>query len=194
MVPPAGFSTSFDYFQNASVEVIDKYTGKPLPIRSLHKDNKGFGLSNFLSWMVAGWDYDKFYRVTISGIRMPGGDSRSISYPVMIDRHNLFNVDHPLEASDQRTGNKLQGRFNTSMDRDSYKIRLAGSRTLSGQSEFSNQAFLILVYDAGKGLVTSAAGTITREFTAGKHTIIISPCDENGLCYLSTQTYTVTIR
>ncbi len=194
MVPPAGVSSGFDFFRNASVKVVDLDTGKSLPVQNLHRDNKGFGLSNFLSWMVAGWDYDRVYRVTVSGINMPGGNSKSVSYPVMVDRFDLFNVNYPLEVSDQKVGNQFQGRFDTGIDRDSYTVRLAGSKTLSGRSEFSNQAFFILVYDAGKRLVASADGDVTRNFAAGKHTVVLSPCDESGLCYQGTQTYTVTIR
>lgn len=193
MVPPMGMSSAFNYFQNATVTVTDNDSGASLPVLDLHKDNKGFGLSNFLSWMVAGWEYDKPYTVRISAISMPGGGVRTIEYPVVIDRYQLFNVDHPLESGDTREGTILRGNFNAAKDRDSYQLSLVGTKTISGQSEFSNQAFFILVYDSGKRLVHSSDTAFTRDFPLDQYTVVVSPCDENGLCYQSTKTYQVSI-
>lgn len=193
MIPSPGVSASFDYFRNASVKVIDRDTDKSLPVANLHRDNEGFGLANFISWMVTGWDYDKLYEVRISGIRMPDGSTQTITYPVMVDRFDLFRVNYPLEDTDQQAGNRLQGRFNTAIDKDSYTVQLGGSKTLTGRSEFSNQGFFILVYNEGKRLVASADSAIIRNFAPGRYTVILSPCDESGLCYQGTTTYTVTI-
>ena len=193
MVPQDGVSGDFDYFQNATVTVTDYASGKNLAVQNLHRDNLRFGIANFLSWLVAGWEYDRVYKVRINGIRMPGGGTRNLEYHVMIDRFDLFNVDYPLEASDMAQGGTFQGRFDTATDKDSYRISLGGEKTVLGQSEFSNQAFFILVYDAGKRLVKSSDSGFTQTFAQGKYTVIASRCDESGLCYQGTQTYRITI-
>lgn len=193
MVPPAGMSSDFNYFQNATVKVTVIDSGKSLPVQNLHKDNKRFGLANFLSWMVAGWQYDVPYKVKISGISMPGGGTRDIEYPVVIDLYNLFNVNHPLESTDMVQGTSLKGNFNTPADQDSYTLSLAGNKMLSGQSEFSNQAFYILVYDSAKRLVKSSDKAFSHNFAKGKYTIIASLCNENKGCYGETKTYQVSV-
>lgn len=188
MVPPAGVSSSFNYFQNTTVSVTDNDTGKSLNIKNLHKDSKGFGLSNFLSWIVAGWDYDKPYTVKISNISTPGGGTRDIIYPVMVDRFNLLNLVHPLESTDGATGNTLAGRLSSAADKDSYKAALTGKKTISGQ-----RGFFVLVYDLNKRLVKSSDSTISGEFAFGKHTIVVSLCNEKGTCYSGTPSYRLTI-
>jgi hypothetical protein len=193
MVPPSGMDSNFNYFQNATVSVTNNDSGKSLKINNLNKDNKGFGLANFLSWMVAGWNYDTPYTVKVSGIRMPGGDVKDLEYPVMVDRYDLLNLNFPLEASDQGQQNKLDGAFNSPTDADSYTMSLNGTKTISGTSNFSNQAFYIRVYDSGKNLVKSSDKAFTQKFGFGKHTIVISPCNESGGCYQGTKTYEVTI-
>jgi hypothetical protein len=193
MAPPAGMSSSFNYFQNASVSITDNDTGKKLAVQNLHKDNKGFGLSNFLSWMVPGWDYDRPYTVKISAVSLPGGNVRDIEYSVLIDRYNVLDLNYPLEPGDSQQTKSVQGSFNSPLDRDSYKVSITGNRTISGQSEFSNQAFFMLIYDSGKRLVKSSDSAFSGNFAFGQHTLVVSPCDENGLCYQSTRTYRVNI-
>ena len=194
LVPPTGTPGGLDYFRNALVTVTERDTGNKLSVHSLHRDNKGYGLANFLSWMVADWRYDTAYTVTVSNIRMPDGDIREIQYPVVIDRYHLLNLNHPLEAGDSRRDNNLQGRFDSALDRDSYAISLAGSRTIIGRSEFSNQGFFILLYDPDKNLVKSSDQSFEFTFTGGRYTLVISPCDENGLCYRGTSSYSVAIQ
>lgn len=191
MAPPTGATSSFDYFSSATVSVNEKASGKTLSVQNLHRDNKGFGLANFLSWMVEGWNYDTDYIVTIGNIRMPGGELRDIEYPVTVDRYNLLNLEYPRESGDSREANVLTGTFNSGLDKDSYTIALAGNTTVTGQSEFSNQGFFVLVYDKGKNLVKSSDQAFSRDFSKGKYTIVISLCDESGLCYQGTKTYTV---
>jgi hypothetical protein len=181
-------SSDFNYFQNATVSVTDNDSGKSLKINNLHMDNKGFGLSNFLSWMVAGWTYDKPYTVNISNISMPGGGMRDIVYPVMVDRFNLLNLVHPLEATDSASENILEGRFNSETDKDSYEVAITGKKTISGQ-----RGFFVLVYDIDKRLVKSSDSTISGEFAFGKHTIVVSLCNEEGSCYSGTNTYRLSI-
>jgi len=193
MVPPTGMSGNFNYFQNATVKVTEIDSGISLPVQNLHKDNKGFGLANFLSWMVEGWKYDTPYKVKISGISMPGGGSRDIEYPVVIDLYNLFKVNHPLESTDKVQGTSLKGNFNTPVDKDSYTLSLVGNKTISGQSQFSNQAFYILVYDSAKRLVKSSDKTFSHNFALGKYTIVASLCNENKACYGGTSTYQVNV-
>ena len=89
MVPPSGGSSSYDYFQSASVVVRETASNAALSVTSLHHDTKGYGLRNFLSWMVNGWDYDTDYTVTISNILMPDSSVREIEYPVRIDYEAL---------------------------------------------------------------------------------------------------------
>lgn len=192
MVPPAGMDSAFDYFGDATVSVSDTESGEGLRVRSVHRDSKRIGLANFISWMVDGWDYDREYTVKVSGIRQPGGGTRDLQYAVLIDRYHLFNVDYPLEAKDRQQRTTLTGRFDSADDRDSFRLRLLGELRVEGTSEFSNQAFFILVYDSNKRLVKASDTAYTMSFPQGKYTVVISPCDGSGLCYQGTRNYTVT--
>ncbi len=84
MVPSSG-SGSFGYFGSASVSVRHAVTGAPLSVHSQYTDSIGYGLRNFLSWMVDNWQYDTPYIVTISNVQMPSGGPVTIEYPVEID-------------------------------------------------------------------------------------------------------------
>jgi hypothetical protein len=191
MVPPAGVDSQFDYFSNASVQVVDKQSGQQLSVHSLHRDNKRFGLANFLSWMVDGWEHDRNYTVTVSNIRLPGGGTREVTYPVRIDRFNLLNLTHPLEAGDTQSGTTMSGGFQNPKDQDSYSLDLAGNLSVSGSSEFSGWAFFVMVYDNKKQLVASSDQPFSQNFSGGKHTVVISPCNEAGLCYQGVTSYNV---
>jgi hypothetical protein len=192
MVPPAGVDSAFDYFSNAMVEVVEKDTGNSLSIKNLHRDSKRFGLANFLSWDVDGWDYDVEYTVKVSNINLPGGEMKDIEYPVVVDRYHLFDVSHPLESTDSDGGGIMQGNFNTAKDQDSYSRKLKGRYRVSGTSEFSNMGYFIRLYDRGKRLVKSSDQPFEMDFRSGTYTVVVSPCDESGLCYQTTQTYRVT--
>ncbi len=192
MVPPAGGDSAFDYFGGARVSVVDAESGAGLTVHSVHTDTRRFGLANFISWMVDGWDYDREYTVKVSGIRLPGGGTRELEYPVLVDRYHLFTVDYPLESGDRRQRRIMTGRFNSAADRDSFRLRLLGDLRVEGDSEFSNQAFFILVYDSDKRLVKASDTAFTHTFPQGQYTVVISPCDESGLCYQGTRNYTVT--
>jgi hypothetical protein len=185
---------AFDYFSDAEVTVTDSESGAQLTVHSRYSDTQGFGLANFLSWMVEGWEYDRAYTVRVSNIRLPGGGFRDLQYPVLLDRYHLFNVEHPLESGDTRERRTLKGRFDAAGDRDSFRLRLLGDMRVTGSSEFSNQGFFILVYDGNKRLVKASDAAYRMNFPQGQYTVVVSPCDENGLCYQGTRRYTVTFR
>ena len=126
---------------------------------------------------------------------MPGGDKRTISYSVLLDRYNLINIKMPLEAGDAVQGSSLRGNFNSSEDADSYELSLSGDVSFSGSnSRFSNQAFFIRVYDDRKNLLESRDEPFALGLSAGQYTIIVGPCDEAGLCYQNVPDYTVSIQ
>ncbi|MEM1153325.1 MAG: CAP domain-containing protein [Pseudomonadota bacterium] len=194
IVPPPGVIGDFNYFQNAVITVTDNDTNKKLTISNRHTDSIAFGIPNFLSWMVNDWQYDTPYTVSITGISMPDGGTKNISYPVMVNRFDLLDLNYPTEQSDsQPQAGVLAGRFNTPTDADSYSVSLNGERRISGTSNFSNQAFFIRVYDAAKNLVVSSDTAFTHRFGFGAHTIVISPCNEARNCYIGTTEYQVLI-
>jgi hypothetical protein len=195
ILPAGDIGSNFDYFSQAEVSVSTRRAGKRTELRvdSVHHDTKGFGLANFLSWMVDDWDYDTEYLVEISNIRMPGGDVSELSYTVLVDRFNLINLEQPLESADRQQGNTLEGRFDNASDKDSYTVSLSGSVRFSGQSNFSNQGFFILVYDADKRLLKSSDEAFVLNNTGGEYTVVVSPCDENGICYVGVSDYSVTV-
>lgn len=193
IVPPEGVSDAFDYFPKARVKVIKTKTGASLPVKELHRDSRKFGLANFLSWKVDGWEYDTQYTVKVSNIRMPGGETRDIEYPVVVDRYHLINVDHPREAKDKRSGDTLSGRFDSTKDKDSYKTpHYRGRYRVTGRDNFSGMGFFILVYDRDKRLLRSSDKPFVLDFPPGAETVVISPCNEKGRCYQGRQTYSVT--
>ena len=50
----------------------------------------GYGLANFLSWMVPNWEHDTQYTVTIGNIQMPDSSVRQIQYQVNIDQASFL--------------------------------------------------------------------------------------------------------
>ena len=195
MVPPSATSSRFDYFSSAKITVKKNGKGPSLTVHSIHFDTERIGLANFLSWQVDDWGYDTTYKVSVSNIMMPGGDKRTISYSVLLDRYNLVNIKMPLEAGDSNQGNSLRGNFNSSEDADSYVMSLSGNVTLRGEnSSFSNQAFFIRIYDDRKNLLESRDESFTVDLSAGQYTVIVSPCDESGPCYQNVPDYTVNIQ
>jgi len=64
---------------------------------------------------------------------------------------------------------------------------------VDGRSGLGGQFFFIRIYDKNKRLVVSSDQPFTRKFPWDRYTAVISPCDENGLCYLATSSYRVTI-
>ena len=173
--------------------VKEKHTGKQLVVHNRYTDTKGFGLRNILSWLADDHEYDTEHLVEISNIRMPGGERRDLVCYVYLDYYNLFDVIEPLEAGDKKVENKLTGSFSTSNDKDSYPVTLSGNIRFKGESEFSNQAFFILLYDDRKRLIKSSDVAFQEILDSGEYTAVISPCDEDGVCYQSMKNYTVTV-
>ncbi|MEH6584857.1 MAG: hypothetical protein V7754_23255, partial [Halioglobus sp.] len=99
-----------------------------------------------------------------------------------------------LEPGDSKQGTTVQGRFNSPKDVDSYSVPLANNIAVNGSSEFSNQAFYIRVYDSRKRLLKSSDEAFSMNFPRGRYTVLISPCDEDGLCYQGVTSYTVSFQ
>ena len=74
------------YFQLATVTVTRVSDGAHLPVGKLYRDTKGYGIPNFLSWRVQGWEYDTPYQVTIRNVAMQTRTLRTYSYQVVLDR------------------------------------------------------------------------------------------------------------
>ena len=77
-----------DYFADATIAVRRVSDDEALTVRDIYTDQLAFGLPNFLSWQVEGWQYDTLYAVTIQ----TGGGTRAeqtYTYPVFIERQAL---------------------------------------------------------------------------------------------------------
>ena len=102
--PPWSFSviadkTSFwsnrgDYFRDAAVTVTRIADDARLPVRDRYTDTAAYGLPNFLSWQVDGWEYDTLYEVEIDNVVLRDGERRRYVYAVFIEREGLI-VDGP---------------------------------------------------------------------------------------------------
>ena len=79
----------YDYFREATITVTRAADGVELRITDRYTDSQNYGLPNFLSWQVEGWEYDTLYEVEIGNVIMQSGATRSFSYPVFIERENL---------------------------------------------------------------------------------------------------------
>jgi hypothetical protein len=193
LTPEGHVEYSYDYFRNSRVIVSEWDSGVELMVRSLYTDSINIGTPNVLSWIVDDYEYDKTYRVRIEDITYPDGNIYYLEYYVHLDFFNIFNVIEPLEKGDKKDGNKLIGTFFDSDDKDSYLVPLSGTQNIRGESEYSNQAFFVLVYNSKKKLVASYDREFTKTFENGEYTVVVSPCDENGLCYRNVRKYNVSI-
>ena len=78
------------YFENARISVVRTSDDASLVVTDRYTDaTNGFGVPNFLSWRVEGWEYDTLYEVEIRDVTLRNGVIRSYSYPVFIDRANI---------------------------------------------------------------------------------------------------------
>jgi len=196
------WANQFDYFNNAAVSVTHKDSGQSLAISHLFFDNDGIGVPNNLSWQVADWQYDTWYSVHITNIQMQSGQTKTIRYDVFIDYSDLIDISADLEAGDQLSGTVIGETFYTMIgalpdntDKDSYEIELpSGSMDFFGDStQFSNMAFYISVYGEDKQLIASFDEPTTLNLSRGKHTIVVSQCnDNNSRCYSASINYSVT--
>lgn len=82
-----------EYFRDAAITVTRVADGERLPVSGRHTDTRAYGLPNFLSWQVDGWEYDTLYEVEIDNVGLRGGDRRSYAYSVFIEHQGL--IDHP---------------------------------------------------------------------------------------------------
>ena len=82
-----------DYFQDAAVTVTRVADDESLPVSGRYTDTRAFGLPNFLSWQVDGWEYDTLYEVEIDDVALGDGERRSYVYSVFIERQGL--IDYP---------------------------------------------------------------------------------------------------
>ncbi len=197
---PATQEEIHDFFASASVSVVHEATGTPMAVTDLYSDTDLVGLANFLSWNVTGWDFDELYTVTISDITLPDGITRTVRYPVRVDRFNLVDVTEPVESGDSQSGSDIAGNLGAVPDADSYQLQLSGPTAFSGQSRFSNQAFFIRIYDARKRLVVRSDEGFEFDFPEGEYTLVVSQCDSplsifgrGDRCYAETTEYSVVI-
>ena len=77
------------YFENATITVRRVSDRTALIISHRYSDTIGYGVPNFLSWQVEGWEYDTLYEVEISNVTLQSGATLSYSYPVFIERTSL---------------------------------------------------------------------------------------------------------
>ena len=78
-----------DYFREAIITVTRAKDETALPITDRYTDSIGYGIPNFLSWQVEGWEYDTLYEVEIANVIFSDGLGDSYSYSVFIERQNL---------------------------------------------------------------------------------------------------------
>lgn len=182
-----------DYFANVNLTVTQKDNGQILTLNNIHTDTSGTGIPNNLSWEVDNWQYDTWYTVNVDNIRYPSGETASIHYDVFIDYKNIIDINFPLESGDQQNGLEMQGRIADNHDRDSYIINLqAGESVFSGNSQFSNMAFYIAVYDMDKRLLAASDEAFTLNLPGGRYTLVVSNCHELT-CYTQPKDYSVRV-
>ena len=74
-----------DFFKRATITVTRVSDEMQLPISNRYTDTHGYGLPNFLSWNVDGWEYDTLYEVEIKNVILKDGTTRNYSYSVFIE-------------------------------------------------------------------------------------------------------------
>ena len=87
--PDDFFANAGNFFREATITVTRVADGVRLPISERYADFIVYGLPNFLSWQVEGWDYDTPYEVEIVNVVLPDDTTRSYRYSVFIERENL---------------------------------------------------------------------------------------------------------
>ncbi len=183
-----------DYFSSATVTVREKKTGNPLSVSNLYHDSQGLGIPNVLTWTVKDWKYDTWYTVTVEPIDFQHQPEGKLEYDVFIDRKNLLDIQYPLEAGDTADQKTLTGTLSDRQDKDSYRLFLQGKARIEGSSQFSNQAFFILVYDEDKRLVAASDQGFELTLPPDWYTVVVSDCHPDGTCYTDPKTYQVQIQ
>ena len=82
-----------DYFKDAAVTVTRVSDDESLPISDRYTDTTAYGLPNFLSWQVDGWEYDTLYEVEVDNVVLGDGERRRYAYAVFVEREGL--IDYP---------------------------------------------------------------------------------------------------
>lgn len=186
------WANQYNFFADSELSIRQKDSGQLMQIDDLHIDTNASGVPNNLSWTVTDWQYDTWYSVTIDNIHYQSGAIGSIQYDVFIDYKNIIDITKPLESGDQQNNSSLQGTLFDKHDADSYEVELEGKVTFTANSQFSNWAFYIAVYDANKQLVTAKDEPFNLNLTAGRYTLVISNCLQNT-CYIGSKNYTVDV-
>jgi len=182
-----------DYFAHVQLTVTQKDNGHVLPLNNIHTDTTGAGVPNNLSWEVENWQYDTWYTVTIDNIRYPSGETVNIHYDVFIDYKNIIDINFALEAGDQQNGLEMHGLIADTYDKDSYVIDLpTGTHSFTGNSQFSNMAFFIAIYDVNKQLLAANDEAFSLDLPAGRYTVVTSNCYELA-CYTHPTRYSIRV-
>lgn len=181
-----------NYFANAVVSVTNTDTGESLDISDIYTDSSGFGVPNIITWSAQNWEYDTWYSVEISNVKMQDGSVQNYAYDVFIDYADLIDITRPLENGDNINNTNINGQLHNADDEDTYEVRLFGDTSITGSSqEFSNMAFFINLYDSRKQLVHSADSAFTLYLEDDIYTIEISTCSPQNSCYPSAIHYSV---
>ena len=176
------WANQHDYFSGATVSVTRLSDGEQLTVTDQYSDTDGFGVPNFLSWQVPDWAYDTRYRVDIADVAMASGGSRDFSYEVFINYAALVDLNEPLEGTDRISGDGIAGELTSQADRDSFEVELAGTVRFTGDSQYNNLGFYILLYGPDKQLVNGEDDSFTITLDEGLYTVVLSACHEN-VCY-----------
>ena len=80
-----------DFFRNAAIAVTRASDKVELPIYNRYTDTFGYGLPNFMSWQVDGWNYNTLYEVEIKNVVLNDGSTRDYSYSVFIKLPDIDN-------------------------------------------------------------------------------------------------------
>ncbi len=78
-----------DFFRNATITVTRVSDNTQLTISNRYTDTFGYGLPNFMSWKVNGWEYDTLYEVEIKNVILNDGTTRDYSYSVFIKKEHI---------------------------------------------------------------------------------------------------------
>lgn len=85
----SNYGNAHEYFNNATISIIEKSSGKALNVSKKYSDAIAYGVPNILSWQVSNWKQDTLYEVTISNVNMQSGLNKSFTYDIYIDYQSL---------------------------------------------------------------------------------------------------------
>ena len=153
--------------------------------------------TDFASWFVADAEYDVEYTITIDDI---GGDGApfTIEYLAKLVHSEIADVSAPLESGDGSVDGRtasVRGNIDFLHDRDSHKVSLEGTVTVSGStSRYSGMAYYVAVYSPENELVGEGAEPfVLEDLPAGDYTINVSLCSSYRVCYGETLDYLIAV-